>query len=58
MDIEGNPPVTVGAGSYLSEILAAAGALEPDASFDFILTWDCLHDMTHPAEAMRATCRC
>ncbi len=33
---------------------AAAKALEPDASFDFILTWDCLHDMTDPAGAMRA----
>jgi 2-polyprenyl-3-methyl-5-hydroxy-6-metoxy-1,4-benzoquinol methylase len=33
---------------------AAADALEPDASFDFILTWDCLHDMTDPAGAMRA----
>jgi 2-polyprenyl-3-methyl-5-hydroxy-6-metoxy-1,4-benzoquinol methylase len=34
--------------------LAAAATLEPDASFDFILTWDCLHDMTDPAGAMRA----
>jgi 2-polyprenyl-3-methyl-5-hydroxy-6-metoxy-1,4-benzoquinol methylase len=33
---------------------AAANALPRDASFDFILTWDCLHDMTHPAEAMHA----
>ncbi|NUM76952.1 methyltransferase domain-containing protein [candidate division KSB1 bacterium] len=33
---------------------AAANTLKPDASFDFILTWDCLHDMTNPAEAMRA----
>lgn len=33
---------------------AAANALPPDASFDFILTWDCLHDMTDPAGAMRA----
>jgi 2-polyprenyl-3-methyl-5-hydroxy-6-metoxy-1,4-benzoquinol methylase len=33
---------------------AAADGLPRDASFDFILTWDCLHDMTHPAEAMRA----
>ncbi len=32
----------------------AADALPPDASFDFILTWDCLHDMTDPAGAMRA----
>jgi 2-polyprenyl-3-methyl-5-hydroxy-6-metoxy-1,4-benzoquinol methylase len=33
---------------------AAANALPRDASFDFVLTWDCLHDMTQPAEAMRA----
>jgi 2-polyprenyl-3-methyl-5-hydroxy-6-metoxy-1,4-benzoquinol methylase len=33
---------------------APASALEPDPSFDFILTWDCLHDMTDPAGAMRA----
>ncbi len=33
---------------------AAANTLPPDASFDFILTWDCLHDMTDPAGAMRA----
>ena len=33
---------------------ADAAALEPDASFDFILTWDCLHDMTEPAAVMRA----
>jgi 2-polyprenyl-3-methyl-5-hydroxy-6-metoxy-1,4-benzoquinol methylase len=33
---------------------AAANALPGDASFDFILTWDCLHDMTDPAGAMRA----
>ncbi len=33
---------------------AAAKALPRDASFDFILTWDCLHDMTNPAGAMRA----
>jgi 2-polyprenyl-3-methyl-5-hydroxy-6-metoxy-1,4-benzoquinol methylase len=32
---------------------AAANSLPRDASFDFILTWDCLHDMTDPAEAMR-----
>jgi 2-polyprenyl-3-methyl-5-hydroxy-6-metoxy-1,4-benzoquinol methylase len=34
--------------------LAAASELPRDASFDFILTWDCLHDLTGPAEAMRA----
>jgi 2-polyprenyl-3-methyl-5-hydroxy-6-metoxy-1,4-benzoquinol methylase len=33
---------------------AAAQALPPEAAFDFILTWDCLHDMTDPAGAMRA----
>lgn len=33
---------------------AAASFLPRDASFDFILTWDCLHDMTNPPEAMRA----
>jgi 2-polyprenyl-3-methyl-5-hydroxy-6-metoxy-1,4-benzoquinol methylase len=33
---------------------AAAATLPPDGSFDFILTWDCLHDMTDPAGAMRA----
>jgi 2-polyprenyl-3-methyl-5-hydroxy-6-metoxy-1,4-benzoquinol methylase len=33
---------------------AAAQTLQPDASFDFVLTWDCLHDMTDPAAAMRA----
>jgi 2-polyprenyl-3-methyl-5-hydroxy-6-metoxy-1,4-benzoquinol methylase len=33
---------------------AAANSLPRDASFDFILTWDCLHDMTEPVEAMRA----
>lgn len=33
---------------------AAANSLPRDASFDFVLTWDCLHDMTDPVEAMRA----
>jgi 2-polyprenyl-3-methyl-5-hydroxy-6-metoxy-1,4-benzoquinol methylase len=33
---------------------APAHSLPRDASFDFILTWDCLHDMTDPAGAMRA----
>jgi len=33
---------------------AAANTLPPDASFDFVLTWDCLHDMTDPAGAMRS----
>jgi hypothetical protein len=33
---------------------APASALKPNASFDFILTWDCRHDMTDPAGAMRA----
>jgi 2-polyprenyl-3-methyl-5-hydroxy-6-metoxy-1,4-benzoquinol methylase len=34
--------------------LAAAEQLPADAAFDFILTWDCLHDMTDPLGAMRA----
>jgi 2-polyprenyl-3-methyl-5-hydroxy-6-metoxy-1,4-benzoquinol methylase len=33
---------------------AAAADLPRDASVDFVLTWDCLHDMTRPAEAMHA----
>jgi ubiquinone/menaquinone biosynthesis C-methylase UbiE len=33
---------------------APAAALPADASFDFVMTWDCLHDMTRPDEAMRA----
>jgi 2-polyprenyl-3-methyl-5-hydroxy-6-metoxy-1,4-benzoquinol methylase len=33
---------------------AEAASLEPHASFDLVLTWDCLHDMTDPAGAMRA----
>lgn len=33
---------------------AAAESLSPDGSFDFILTWDCLHDMNNPGAAMRA----
>jgi 2-polyprenyl-3-methyl-5-hydroxy-6-metoxy-1,4-benzoquinol methylase len=32
---------------------ADAATLASDASFDFVLTWDCLHDMTDPATAMR-----
>jgi 2-polyprenyl-3-methyl-5-hydroxy-6-metoxy-1,4-benzoquinol methylase len=28
--------------------------LPDDASFDFITTFDCIHDMTHPAAVMRA----
>jgi iron complex transport system substrate-binding protein len=27
VDVEGNPPITIGAGSYLSEIIAAAGGM-------------------------------
>lgn len=34
--------------------VAAAEKLPNDASFDFILTWDCLHDMTDPAGTMRS----
>jgi 2-polyprenyl-3-methyl-5-hydroxy-6-metoxy-1,4-benzoquinol methylase len=33
---------------------AAGETLRADASFDFVLTWDCLHDMTDPAATMRA----
>jgi 2-polyprenyl-3-methyl-5-hydroxy-6-metoxy-1,4-benzoquinol methylase len=33
---------------------APAAGLPRDASFDFILTWDCLHDLTDPAGAIRA----
>jgi 2-polyprenyl-3-methyl-5-hydroxy-6-metoxy-1,4-benzoquinol methylase len=33
---------------------AAAETLRLIASFDFILTWDCLHDMADPAATMRA----
>lgn len=33
---------------------AAQDGLPADASFDFITTFDCIHDMTHPAEAIRA----
>ena len=33
---------------------AAADTLSPDASFDFILTWDCVHDMTDPTGAMHS----
>jgi 2-polyprenyl-3-methyl-5-hydroxy-6-metoxy-1,4-benzoquinol methylase len=33
---------------------APAAMLPADASFDFIMTWDCLHDMTRPDVAMRA----
>jgi len=33
---------------------AAHDPLPEDASFDFITAFDCIHDMTHPAEALRA----
>jgi ubiquinone/menaquinone biosynthesis C-methylase UbiE len=33
---------------------APAHTLAPDASLDFILTWDCLHDLTDPLTAARA----
>jgi 2-polyprenyl-3-methyl-5-hydroxy-6-metoxy-1,4-benzoquinol methylase len=33
---------------------APATAVGPESSFDFILTWDCLHDMADPAAAMHA----
>lgn len=31
--------------------------LPEDASFDFVTAFDCLHDMTHPADVMRAVRR-
>ena len=33
---------------------AAIGPMPGDASFDFITTLDCIHDMAHPSEAIRA----
>jgi 2-polyprenyl-3-methyl-5-hydroxy-6-metoxy-1,4-benzoquinol methylase len=33
---------------------AASDALPGDASFDFITTFDCIHDMTHPEVVIRA----
>jgi 2-polyprenyl-3-methyl-5-hydroxy-6-metoxy-1,4-benzoquinol methylase len=33
---------------------AAAQTLVADSSYDFVLTWDCLHDMTNPLAAMAA----
>ena len=33
---------------------AAQDGLSDDASFDFITTFDCIHDMTHPAEMIQA----
>ncbi|HVN85962.1 MAG TPA: methyltransferase domain-containing protein [Candidatus Binatia bacterium] len=33
---------------------ASVAALPADASFDFITTFDCLHDMAHPEAAIRA----
>jgi 2-polyprenyl-3-methyl-5-hydroxy-6-metoxy-1,4-benzoquinol methylase len=33
---------------------ASGEALPSDASFDFILTFDCLHDMTRPADVIEA----
>ena len=45
------------AGSGLTNVifhLAPASTLGPAATFDFVLTWDCLHDMTAPAGAMRS----
>jgi len=33
---------------------AKVDGLPPDASFDFITTFDCIHDMTHPFEMIRA----
>ncbi len=33
---------------------AAVDALSSDASFDFITTFDCIHDMAHPDVVIRA----
>jgi 2-polyprenyl-3-methyl-5-hydroxy-6-metoxy-1,4-benzoquinol methylase len=33
---------------------AAVDGLSPDASFDFITTFDCIHDMTRPFDMIRA----
>jgi SAM-dependent methyltransferase len=33
---------------------AAVDRLPGDSSFDFITTFDCIHDMTHPAETIQA----
>jgi 2-polyprenyl-3-methyl-5-hydroxy-6-metoxy-1,4-benzoquinol methylase len=33
---------------------AAADTLRLDASFDFVMSWDCIHDMLDPLRAMRA----
>lgn len=33
---------------------AAADTLKPDASCDFVLSWDCIHDMIDPLRCMRA----
>jgi len=33
---------------------AKTDGLSPDASFDFITTFDCIHDMTNPAATIRA----
>jgi len=34
-----------------------AEEIPPDASFDFVTSFDCIHDMTRPAEVMRAVRR-
>ncbi len=34
--------------------LAGADTLPPEATFDLVLTLDCLHDMTKPTETMSA----
>lgn len=36
---------------------ARSDALPEDGRFDFVTAFDCLHDMTHPAEVMRAVRR-
>lgn len=37
--------------------LAGADALPPEPTFDFVLTLDCLHDMTRPADTVAAVRR-
>ena len=38
--------------------VAEAAELHTEPTFDLVLTFDCLHDMAHPAEALAAVRRC
>ncbi len=40
--------------SNVSFHLAPASGLPPEPTYDFVLTFDCLHDMPHPAESVAA----